>query len=270
MMSRAPRSASQPGRASPRSWRRVWFEFFRELAVVLVAVAAYFLVRGLTQGSEQDAVENARWLLDFERSIGLDWEERAQSWIVDSDSLISFFNGIYMYGHWPVIAIAGTWLYLRRPASFFLVRNAFLISGAIGIVVFALYPVAPPRLLDIDIDVVDTVTERSRAYRVLQPPAFVNQYAAMPSLHFGWNLLIGWVLAKEATLLAVRAFGWVLPVLMALAIVLTANHFVIDGVAGAAVAFAGFLAAARLRRVKLPPRISPWIWGETALVGESP
>jgi membrane-associated phospholipid phosphatase len=125
------------------------------------------------------------------------------------------------------------------------VRNAFLISGAIGLVCFALFPVAPPRLLDEGW--VDTVTERSEAYRVLQPPVFVNQYAAMPSLHVGWDLLIGISLVRLARRRTVKALGVVLPAAMFLATVLTANHYIIDGAAGAALALGALWAAYRLR-----------------------
>jgi hypothetical protein len=108
------------------------------------------------------------------------------------------------------------------------------------------FPVAPPRLADIGL--VDTVTQHSNAYRVLQPKAFTNQYAAVPSLHFGWDLLIGIALVTNARWLAVRVFGAVVPVLMFAAIVLTANHYIFDAIAGGAVALTGLgLALANLR-----------------------
>jgi hypothetical protein len=68
-------------------------------------------------------------------------------------------------------------------------RDAMAVSGAMGVCVYVSYPVAPPRLARLGMT--DTITEQSQAYRVLQPPAFINQYAAMPSLHVGWNLLLG-------------------------------------------------------------------------------
>lgn len=85
---------------------------------------------------------------------------------------------------------------VKRPAAYSVFRNAFFISGTIGIIIFVLYPVAPPRLADVG--VVDTVTMYSSSYRVLQPPAFVNQYAAVPSLHFGWDLLMGIALVTQS------------------------------------------------------------------------
>jgi hypothetical protein len=83
---------------------------------------------------------------------------------------------------------------------------------------------------------------------VLQPPAFVNQYAAMPSLHFGWDLLIGLMLFWNARTRLVRAIGLAMPVAMYAAIVLTANHYLVDGVVGGAVALTGLTVAVRWQR----------------------
>jgi hypothetical protein len=113
-----------------------------------------------------------------------------------------------------------------------------LISGAIGLVIFVYVPVAPPRFMT-QYGFIDTVTERTNAYRVLQPPAFTNQYAAMPSLHFGWNLLMGIAWASLSGNRWTRLFGWLMPPLMFAAIVLTANHYLLDGVAGGALAMLG-------------------------------
>ncbi len=88
-----------------------------------------------------------------------------------------------------------------------------MLSGAVGLVVFMTYPVAPPRLADPEL--VDTVTEFSTAYRVLQPPAFTNPYAAMPSLHVGWDLLIGIAVVVNARWLWLKVVGTLLPAVMA-------------------------------------------------------
>jgi membrane-associated phospholipid phosphatase len=94
---------------------------------------------------------------------------------------------------------------------------------------------------------VDTVTEQSGAYRVLQPPAFVNQYAAMPSLHVGWDLLVGLTVAAVAAHRWLRVLGRLLPLLMVLAVVVTGNHYLLDVLAGALLALLGLLVADRLR-----------------------
>jgi membrane-associated phospholipid phosphatase len=96
--------------------------------------------------------------------------------------------------------------------------------------------------------VVDTVTRSSDSYRVLQPPAFVNQYAAMPSLHAGWDLLVGIAIVTAAATVWLRVIGLVLPISMMLAVVATGNHFVLDVVAGVALALLGHAVALRLER----------------------
>ena len=98
------------------------------------------------------------------------------------------------------------WLVWRHRPQFLRLRDAMLVSGALGHGrCSSSYPVAPPRLADLGL--VDTVTERSHAYRYLQPPAFVNQYAAMPSLHVGWDLLVGMAIFTATTYVALRVAG---------------------------------------------------------------
>ena len=88
-----------------------------------------------------------------------------------------------------MIITAAIVLYRKRHDRYLLLRNTIFVSGAIGFLFFALLPVAPPRLADSSL--MDTVTLHSDAYRALQPPGLTNQYAAFPSLHFGWNLVVG-------------------------------------------------------------------------------
>ena len=159
-------------------------------------------------------------------------------------------NWVYIWGHWPVIVTAAVVLYRRRRASYALLRNAIFISGAIGFLFFALLPVAPPRLIDIGL--VDTVLERSHSYRALQPPALTNQYAAFPSLHFGWNLLAGIVLLVTFSHLAVRVFAVAMPVAMALAVVGSANHYVLDLAGGGILVLIG-LAISTASAGRWPP-----------------
>jgi PAP2 superfamily len=204
----------------------------RQVAVVLGAVTAYFLVRGATEGSVSQAVRNAGHVLSFERVFGLDVEGSLQSAVAGWPGVTTVVNWIYIYGHWPAIAVTLVWLARRHPLVYYRTRNAMLVSGAVGLVVFVTFPVAPPRLAGLGM--IDTVTEGSQAYRVLQPAMFTNQYAAVPSLHVGWDLLIGLAIFVAARHTLVRAIGVAMPVAMFTATVLTANHYIVDGVAGAA------------------------------------
>jgi membrane-associated phospholipid phosphatase len=122
---------------------------------------------------------------------------------------------------------------MTRRERYMLLRNAMFLSGAIGFAFFALLPVAPPRLADPSL--MDTVTLHSEAYRALQPPGLTNQYAAFPSLHFGWNVLVGVAVWGATRNVPLRLLSVVGPAAMAAAVVLTANHYVLDLVGGLAI-----------------------------------
>jgi membrane-associated phospholipid phosphatase len=232
---------------------RLWI--LGQAALVLVGVFVYFRVRRLTAGSPEVARAHARDLVGLERRLHIHWESALQAPVADSATLATVANWIYIWGHWPVIVVTMLWLALHHRWAFLRLRDAMLVSGALGLVVFVTYPVAPPRLVDPGL--VDTVSAHSYSYRILQPPNFVNQYAAMPSLHAGWDLLIGISIATAGGTLLVRAVGWLLPPLMALAVVATANHYVVDVVAGLALALLGYAAALLLerRRARRAPRV---------------
>ncbi|MCH7811101.1 MAG: phosphatase PAP2 family protein [Chloroflexi bacterium] len=223
-------------------------QLFKEIAILGVAFAAYFAVRAVAEGQTQ-AFQNAAQVIEVERALGIFWEPHLQRQVLDFDFFIVLMNWIYVWGHWPFIALAGVWLFLTNRDSYHVYRNAFVISGAIGLVVFVMFPLAPPRLLDASVGFVDTVALNSVAHQVLQPPAFVNQYAAMPSLHFGWNLLVGIGLVHTATSRLMRFVGFFMPLAMFTSIVLTANHYIIDGLAGGLLALIGLALALLLHRL---------------------
>ena len=217
-----------------------------DVAFVATGVATYFGVRGLTAGDAEVAVDHAHDVLAVEKELGLDVEAGVQAFLVDVEPLTTFANWVYIWGHWPVIAVVLLWLAVRNRTVFLRLRNAMVASGLMGLCVYTTYPVAPPRLAGMGF--VDTITEQSSSYRVLQPPAFVNQYAAMPSLHVGWDLLVGLALVAAAGSVGLRTVGRLMPVVMGAATVLTANHYVLDVLVGAAFGLAGWAVALRLER----------------------
>ncbi len=260
-------TATEAGRRAPAVAPSL--ELVRQIAVVGLAVLAYFGVRGLTQADAGTAVAHGFDVLALERSLGLDHERWAQGLIVGRPYLTMVWNWIYIWGHWPVIAATLIGFHRLDRRAYLVLRNALCLSGAIGLVIFATYAVAPPRLMPIGL--VDTVTEQSASYRVLQPPALVNRYAAVPSLHVGWNLLIGVALWRASRRRLVRAAAVAGPVLMAIAVVVTANHYVIDGVVGAAVALTGWALSGRLtpRLVAVDARLRRRVkrWGSHRRAG---
>jgi hypothetical protein len=217
-----------------------------QAAAVVVALTAYAVVRGSSSADPAPALAHAHDLVRLERRLGLFREPALQALVADHDPLVDTLNTVYVWGHLPLIAAVLTWLAVRHPQEFRLTRNAVFVSCALALVVYTLYPVAPPRLAGLGL--FDSVEARSHAYRVLQPPSFVNQYAAMPSMHMGWDVLMALAIVRRAGSLLARRAALLLPPLMLAAIVLTANHYLLDAVAGTAVALVGLAVAHAWRR----------------------
>jgi membrane-associated phospholipid phosphatase len=221
-----------------------WFE----LAVFALAYAVYFGVRALTEGKVSDAIDNAIQLVHVERKLDLNWEDAVQGLVLGEHALVDAVNAMYIWGHWPLLIVGGFLLFHLGQAEYRRLRTVILLSGALGLVVFALFPVAPPRLAPVGLQ--DTVTLHSETYRTVLPPSLINEYAAMPSFHAGWNLLLGIELFRVSRNPFLRAFGLAMPVAMAFAVVATANHFVLDVVAGALVVITALVLVSCLERRK--------------------
>ena len=221
-------------------------EWTREIGIFALAYAVYFGVRAITEGAPDVAMRHALEVIKLEQHLGIDWEGLLQDHVVGSRLLLDAANAVYMYGHWPVIIVAGVLLFRYRRPRYYQLRNVCLLSGLVGLLIFALYPVAPPRLTDLPL--VDTVTEHADGYRQLVPRSLTNQYAAVPSFHAGWNVLLGVIVFRATRSRLLRGMALVGPAAMVLAVVATANHFVIDVAAGVAIVLAGLLALHAVER----------------------
>jgi hypothetical protein len=224
-----------------RGWQRVT----AQVLLIALAFVLYLVVRALTIGSESIAFGNARRLLEWEYDLGIAWERGAQTLILDSELWIETFNFIYVWLYWPTVLGALVFLYLTNKRRYVLYRNALFFSGAIGLVIFASFPVAPPRFLD---GFTDTVSDLSRSHFVARPSGFANEFAAMPSFHVGWVVLAGVILFMCTRSWWTRAFTLVPGVAMSMAVVFTANHYIVDGIAGVAICVTGLLLAVWLQR----------------------
>ncbi len=160
--------------------------YAREPFILLGAYFLYYMARHLADDAKP-AFENARYLMKVEQSIGIFKEISFQSALLSYETVVHTFNIIYFYGHWPAIVAIGAYLFVTKPQVYTITRNAFLISGAVALVFFILFPVAPPRLATFGI--VDTLSWTVPVDYDNSP--MVNPYAALPSMHVGWALLIG-------------------------------------------------------------------------------
>lgn len=227
--------------------RRVYRDAF-ELLLVALAFLLYFLVRGAVVDRHDDALANANSIIDFERAVGIFWEPRLQQVVLHRQPLIDLFNFIYFWLDFPLIVAIGFWLYFFRRHEYTITRDALLLSGAISLVIYNQFPVMPPRLLPNDLFVGTIEKYNDLSYQAQSLSAFVNPYAAVPSLHFGWAMLIGGSLFVSVENRFVRAFGLLLPWAQLAAVVFTANHYITDAFVGGAVCVVGLMLALVLQR----------------------
>ncbi|MGC0403752.1 hypothetical protein RKD27_006396 [Streptomyces sp. SAI-126] len=217
-----------------------------ELLLIRVTYAAYQQVRlaatgGSNSAGRATAEKHGQQILDLERLLHIDIEHWANHAVVKVDWLRNFFDFYYESFHFVVPLSVLAVLYWRRPVDYRWARASLGFATLLALVGFWLYPLAPPRLMPAlgIIDTVHGVQDFSKPdYGTLT--ALTNQYAAMPSLHFGWSLWCGVVIAIVAPRWWMKALGLLHPFFTVSAIVATGNHWVLDAVGGAAVVAGGF------------------------------
>ena len=205
----------------------------------------YFLVRAQAVGNPSEAFRNAEHVIAVEKWLGIFLELEFQKAVsLSHDALLHLWNIVWFYGHWPVIIVCAGWLFLMRPGTYSLTRNAFLVTGGIALVIYALFPVVPRHY--IDDGVVYTLT--TSYVMNSDQSTFVNPFAPLPSMHVGWNFLIaaGLFLAFPGSRL--RYLLVLLPVLTWISTVATGSHYIIDGFAGICLALFGLLVAVWFHR----------------------
>jgi PAP2 superfamily len=217
--------------------------------VELVAVAAlytlYELGRGFGDATLEAARGNTERIVELERSVGLFVEAGVQDWAAGVPSLPSLLGLAYVSLHLGATGAVMVWLHRVHPARFATVRNALVLSTALSLVVYALFPAAPPRLAGIGfVDTVSAHTHVNLSSDLLG--SLYNPFAAVPSMHFGYALLIGLVVASTARRPAVRALGFLYPPFMLFDIVATGNHFLFDAAMGGVVVAGAWIAASSL------------------------
>ncbi|MFB8751172.1 phosphatase PAP2 family protein [Streptomyces parvulus] len=231
MNARSEPAEAEPEQAGPRTSARP--PLVRELLLVAGLFLVYKVGRQLATGHTAEAFGNARRVWDWERVLRLPDEGSVQSLLLHGDALVHTANTYYAAVHFPATVAFLVWLYLRRPAHYVWARRVLAALTGAALVLHLLFPLAPPRMLAAA-GMIDT----ARVYgpSVYGPPAtdeLSNQFAAMPSLHFGWALMVavGLIVATRYRL----RWLWLLhPALTLLVIVGTANHYWLDVLAATA------------------------------------
>ena len=238
-----PAAAVAPAAQADRAEPITWLSALRECALVVVVTSFYFLTRGLISGREDIASHHARDVLDLEQWLHIDVEPALQRFTLDHHTLSTVLSWTYLVAHLPVLIAVAVWLYIVHRPGYRWFRNAFLISAAIGLTCYVLYPMAPPRFMP---GFVDVMERDGLGLDGSAAGPFYNPYAAMPSLHVGWSFLAGLMVVRYGRWLWLRVLGALLPVLMAFAVLGTGNHYLLDIVAGIVIAIVSLVLARSL------------------------
>ena len=249
----------------PSGGRLPWYLDARRLGVATLemlgtigALFIYFFVRGGRPDDIESSLARGLQIIDLEKRLGIFTELEWQAAFLPYDLLIDIANQVYAWGHYPVLAAIGLWLAIKNPSRFRFIRNVMLLSGLVGIAAYWLLPTAPPRLIHlsgVDFGFVDTV-HGSADVVYLQPAPFVNDFAALPSFHFGWIALASAAIWVNTANPFLRAFAVAMSVVMWWAIVVTGNHFFFDMIAGGFVVAACWITVACLDRIGLGARLT--------------
>jgi PAP2 superfamily len=232
-----------------RAHRRAWMAIrgVREIIVIGATYALYDITRYLIAGAHAAAFSHAHSILRFEQRLHLDPEHAVNKLFSAHIALGLPADYIYATLHYIVTPAVLIWLWRRHPASYSPARTVLVATTLIGLIGFSLVPVAPPRLIG---GFIDTMAKFSHygwwGDAGSAPRGFghdTNQYAAMPSLHVGWALWSGWQLIRHGRSRVTRILGALYPLVLAVVVIGTANHYLLDVVAGVAVVVVGAIFA---------------------------
>ena len=231
----------------------------RQVLLFAGAYILYQVVRGLTGGNDvARASWNATKIIDLERTLHVFVEPRIEQWALNVHWLMDFATWFYLNGNLAITGGVLLWIYVRHNESFYFVRNMFMIAMLIALVGYSLYPTAPPRLMpewgftDIVQQVTGVTAEHGSA------KAFLNLYAAVPSMHVCFALMTGVSVVRLSGHRLVRVLWSLYPLFVAFVVISTANHYLTDAVLGAATAG---LAALTAKELLARARPDAWAFG---------
>ena len=245
-----------PSRFSARFLPKGWRDLGVQLLLFCGAYWLYRLVRGLTDGKVAEAFENARELIRLEQGLGLFIEPAVHAWAAGTSWIIDGASWMYVNSHFTITTLTLAFIYLRRNPSFYFVRNMFMVAMGIALVLYAAYPTAPPRFMpewgfhDSVAQFTGLTSEGSSA------DALYNPFAAVPSMHVAFALMLGLPMAHLARRRPVKVLWLLYPGLVSFVVVATANHWWFDAFTGALTA----AAAAGVAVVFARWRPAAWAW----------
>jgi hypothetical protein len=227
----------------------------RQVVLFVGAYQLYRVTRGLVNNPEAatTAFSNARHLIGVEQALNIFVEPSLQTFAAGQQWLLDSASWMYINAQTSITLGALAWIYLFRNESFYFVRNMFLVAFGVALIGYAVFPTAPPRFFP-EWGFFDAVSDFTG---VGQDSVTINElfnpYAAVPSMHVAFALMISVPLARLVRWRALKILWCLYPPLVVFVIVVTANHFIADAVLGACAAGIGALAARAMARTR--PRV---------------
>ena len=221
----------------------------RQLLLFGGAYYLYRIVRGVVDGEVTAAFSHARWIVNLERGLHLFFEPSVQTWTVGRSWLIHGADFTYVNAHFVISTAFLVWLYFWRNEAFYFVRNMFMVAMGLALVLYVLYPTAPPRFMP-EWGFTDTVTDFFGQGASHSASVLYNPYAAMPSMHVAFALMVGVTGLRLVKWMPGRVFWMMYPLFISWVVIVTANHFWLDAAMGAVVAGVSAYASAALARAR--------------------
>jgi PAP2 superfamily protein len=216
----------------------------------------YRLVRGQVWDQSAAAFEHARAIVDLERSLHVFVEPSVQSWAIGTGWVDEIGSWMYLNTHFVVTSCTLAFIYLFRNEHYYFIRNMFMVAMGLALVGYLVYPTAPPRMLP-DAGFTDSVADFTGVSSDASVNALYNPYAAVPSMHVGFALMLAVPMFRLARRRWAKALWAVYAPIVTVVVVVTANHWVFDAATGAlAAAVAALAAHTLLARV----RPQTWAW----------
>jgi membrane-associated phospholipid phosphatase len=233
-----------------------WFDIVRQLSMFAAVYMAYELVRGLVGVAGYKPFGDATRVINFERSLHIFVEPTIQSWVTSHVHwLLDVADWTYLEAHFFLTAGVLVFIYLRRNDSFYFVRNMFMIAMLIALVGYTVFPTAPPRLMT-QWGFTDAIQKFTGVTAEKGPVgALLNAYAAIPSMHVCFAVMIGFPMARLVKNPVFKVLWCLYPVYIAFVVVATGNHYFTD-------VFLGVLTAglSAMLSKQLLARARPDVW----------
>lgn len=236
------RAVSHVGSKLPKGWG----DFGRQIAILVSVDLAYTFVRGIVDSERALAFAHGEQVMDLEKATGTFFEPGLQAFFLPAQWVIDFANQIYLNAQFSIAIGFLLWLYLFRNESYYFVRNMFVVAMGIALVGYTLYPTAPPRMFP-EYGFVDTLNAYSDVgHDSSLAKIFINPYAAVPSMHCAFAMMIGGTGVMVCRHLVSKVLWGIWPLLVSWVTVVTANHYWVDAALGWLVALSAALIAQRL------------------------